>query len=180
MRRKSLAIMSAILGLMASTSSVIAAPRHNPGNNNAPNLMVVQGTIMAIQGNMVTLSTLNWQPEASQGALTPQYVEYGRTFRLNVTHAVEETFSGDVVKPTIHVGEMIVAVGREMGGRGPQNNSNSGTTLLNALVVEQVAGTNQVGGPSTTAASLRLPRLTLKIDMPVDVSWWTRHKNDAN
>lgn len=160
MRRKSLAVMSAILGLMASTSSVIAAPHHGQGSGSPnPNLVVVQGTIMAISGNWVTVSTLDWRPESNPGSMTPQYVVNGQTFKLNVTHAVEETFSGDAVKPTIHVGEMIVAVGRKIGGHDGQNKSNSGTPSLNALVVEQVAGTNQVGGPSTTAASLRLPKL---------------------
>jgi hypothetical protein len=170
MQRKSLWMMAAALGItLSSLSTLSAGSTVVSADPQVP--VVIQGTITNVADNWLTVVTKSWSPSCPPGTMCPQYVIAGSTFRVNVAHAVEETYSGTSVKPGVYTGELVIVVGYEKPNSGGKDSKNSkGTSakggnnapnqpqLVVANVIEQVVGTGSPAGLAATASSIRINR----------------------
>lgn len=152
MRKKTAALMSAVVAIMVSTLPVFASPKGHSTDAGPTTLVVIQGTVRDVQGNWLTIQTRDWKPFSN--ALGPNYVVPGSQFRVNVTHAVEETFSGTVVKPSLGIGEAIVAVCRAPHA-GNQESDATAVPALTAIIIEEVSGSGSLNGAGAPAAAIR-------------------------
>lgn len=137
MFRKTLIAASAMLGVFASTMSAFAGPKGHDMRQNS-SFVVIQGTITNVDHNALTVTTPVWYPYGGDSGPMAS-----TTYKVNVSHAVEETYAGNVVKPQVTKGEVIVVVGRlESNNDKHDNGSLTSPPVINALVVEESAGGN--------------------------------------
>ncbi len=104
---------AAVLPLTAISQSTPPLVSDSP-SSDSPRLLVIQGQVRSLQGNIVTVKTPDLPIYCPPGRVCPAVIVAGPTFNVEVSRASFQSASGSRLtpKPKLTVGESVVVVGR--------------------------------------------------------------------
>lgn len=136
---------AALGGMSGAAASPRTAAAHAASHNAPP--MVIQGRIMAIRGQTITVRTPAQRPPCGAGQICPMYVIAGTTFVIDTSTASHEAANGRVIRDKLAVGARVVVVGTATGS------SVKGVHRLRASVVERIVTTPRASAMGTGRGS---------------------------
>lgn len=133
----------------ASIRDVLAQSKPKPTLPlSSSNLLVVQGRIIGIDGNVVTLKTPDAYPRRSAGAeVHAQFVAAGLTLRVDVSKSkllLPDGRQTDKLPLTVNDRVLMVLSGRTDSGPLPLNSPPTSAPVYSAFVVERIVQSDTV------------------------------------